>query len=226
MKLSKGQAYLITIITTLCVLLYCKTSSGFQDPPRPDINPGVMGKAAADALKAAGAKEMALQACRDMGMTEKETAEEAAKIDAMGAAIKEFQPKIIWLPDADLKFSAKADVTNTGLIKREIVDGVTAKVSIAFFIRADADPTKIYLGFRPLEDDKAVYFYVDRKEGDAVLRRENQGESNVFFKQFQNYIIEPDKNSIGLYFMVNVLNYDYTRNIKFWESILKFTLQT
>ena len=226
MNLNKDQVYLITIISILCVLIYCKTSSGFEDPPPPDVTRAEMGKASADTLKAAGAKAMALQACRDMGMTEKQTAEEAAKIDAMGRAIAEFQPKIIWLPDADLKFSAKAGVTNAHLIKQEPTSGTTAKVAIAFLIRADAHPDRIYLGFRPLEDDKGVFFYVDRKEGDAVLRKENQGEIKAFFEQFKNYIIEPDENSIGFYFMVNVLNYDYTRNIQFFDAILKFSLNT
>jgi hypothetical protein len=224
MYFGKNQVYVITLISILCLLLYCKRTEYHVESPEEQIKKE-LGGTAQDMLTE-GAKQATMATCRRMGMTEAQTQDEGLKIDKMVKSIKEYQPKIVWLPDSDLKFfSPNGKANNTGLIRYQDAKDTTAKIAIGFLVEAGRDPDKVFIGFRPLENDTGVYYYVDRLPGDKVLVTGDKAQQTAYFTQWENYMIGPDKDSIGFYFMVNVLNYDYTRYIKMMVDILKFSLK-
>ena len=66
------------------------------------------------------------------------------------------QPKFVWVPDADLKH---VDDEGSSLIMYEPVEKMTTRDAV-YKIILDEGQTKIYLGFRPMENDTGVLYYV------------------------------------------------------------------
>ena len=234
MDLSKGQAYLITLISIVCVLLLCKRTEGNVEADDPDDGIDANDVQGAkqnlvNTLTAEGAKQVKMQQCRDMGMTEAETEAEGAKIESLQKDIAVTQPKIVWLPDADLlRFESEAAGQSPSdkrgkLIKYETVKNTDTKKAFVHLIESSKDPDKIYIGFRPLEDDKGVYYYVDKKYPPTLA---DDNSRKVYYEKFRNYIIKGDKESIGFYFMVNIINYEYTSRIKMVLDLLKFNVNS
>ena len=220
MDLSKGQVYLITLISVLCLLVFYKRT---QDD---DAGSSVDTQADFQNIKEKSAK-MLMKAGREAMVIERGLAEggpEGAKkakekLDDMTKSIAITQPKIVWLPDADiLQMDGSKDLDNS-LIKYETVEETNTVEAMTILIGSHKDENKVYLGFRPLEGDKAVFFYVDR----SAPMKMTDDEKEDYYNKFKNYIIKLDQHTVGFYFMVNILNYEYTSRINMVTDLLKFT---
>lgn len=116
---------------------------------------------------------------------------------------EELSTRLVWLPDADMVFKGEGQ----GPLKTRMLENITVRGELREMLKIE-DSDVIEIGFRPLEDDRGMVYYVD-KGTDAGMG-------------FKDYIIEPTEESIGLYFMVNNLNLPYTTEIQMDNTLLKF----
>lgn len=128
-------------------------------------------------------------------------------------------PKIVWVPDAAFYYSTDAGVSQSertmGLMSVVQANPGTTTIKQACDILLDVSGAekigRIYLGFRPMENDSGEFYYVDQAQW-------GKGD------EFKNFYISSDASSIGFYLLANIPNYPFTKNIQMKQNILKFNL--
>jgi len=187
MQLSKRQIYVISFVSILCYMCLYKSTSKYTEVVEDVIIE----------VDVPGPED-----CDDTDPVLKRACD-------MRNQILMCQPKFVWVPDADLR---RVDNTTTEeLIKFEKVSNMTTRDVINKLMMCNEHVDRLYLGFRPLENDEGFIYYVDK---------------GTPSEKFNEYFVMDDHASIGFYLLVNIPNFEYTNLIQMRGGLLKFGLHT